>query len=167
MSTLHDALEVGWQSRRATIVPVVVAGVIATAAAFATLGPMPGLIVLLASALAAMTRLQWAVIEGPALHLREARGGFRFHPFFARQASGLRFRRWPLPWCRLGIERDADGVHVVLHAPSARHATSRALTLWMIVHGRRRARIDTRLLDALASMPEHDTARQPHDASPA
>jgi hypothetical protein len=41
------------------------------------------------------------------------------------------------------------------------------VTLWMIVHGRRRARIDTRLLDALASMPEHDDVRQPHDASPA
>jgi hypothetical protein len=39
--------------------------------------------------------------------------------------------------------------------------------MWMIVHGRRRARIDARLLDALAAMPEHGAARQPHDASPA
>ncbi|HEY4583587.1 MAG TPA: hypothetical protein VIG88_12125 [Lysobacter sp.] len=167
MNTIGDVLAVGWQSRRAGIALVAGAGAAAALAALFALGPMPGLIVLLTAALAGMTRLQWAVIEGPALHLREARGGFRFHPILARQAGGLRFRRWPLPWCHLRIARCADGAYVVLHAPSPRHATSRAITLWMIVHGRRRARIDARLLDALASMPEHDATRQPHDASPA
>ena len=167
MSTLRDTLDVGWQSRRSGIAMVVAAGAVVTLATLAAFGPMPGLIALLASSLAGMSRLQWALIEGPLLHLREARGGFRFHPFFARQASGLRLRRWPLPWCRLRIVQDDEGAHVELNAPSARHATSRAVTLWMIVHGRRRARIDTRLLDALASMPEHDDVRQPHDASPA
>ncbi|WP_187770696.1 hypothetical protein, partial [Cognatilysobacter lacus] len=85
----------------------------------------------------------------------------------ARQVSRLRFRRSASPWCRLRLERDGHGICLVLAGPSPAHPSIRPVTLWIIVHGRRRVWIDPRLLDALASMPEHGTARQPHDASPA
>lgn len=165
MSGREEPLEVGWQSRPALIAAVAGAAVLAGLAAGARFGAIPGLTVLLAGVFAAMARLQWAALEGSALQLRDARSGYVFRLLPARNAARLRFRRSPLPWCRLTIERDAAGLVLVLIGPSARHPTLRAVTLWMIVHGRRRTRIDPRLLDALAAMPEHGAARQPHDAS--
>ncbi|GAB1594383.1 hypothetical protein [Lysobacter claricitrinus] len=167
MSMLREDLDVGWQSRIVAIVAASVATVIASVVAGLAAGPMVATVVLLAMALAVMSRVQWAALDGPALLLRDARTGYAFRQLPARQVTQLRYRRTLLPWCRLRLEADRFGVGLVLTGPSPSHPTARAIALWLIVHGRRRTRIDTPLLDALAGMPEHGPTRQPHDASPA
>ncbi|MGY4517015.1 hypothetical protein [Lysobacter sp. HA18] len=167
MSMLREDLDVGWQSRIAVAVSAGVATVVASIVAGVVLGPMVAVVVVLAMTLAVMSRVQWAAVDGPALQLRDATTGYAYRLLPARQVACLRYRRTRLPWCRLRVEADRFGVVLVLSAPSSSHATARAITMWLIVHGRRRTRIDAPLLDALAGMPEHGPARQPHDASPA
>jgi hypothetical protein len=165
MNVLHQALDVGWQAKRPAVAAVCVAAGAATLAAAAWLGPMAGLVAILACALAAMTRMQWAVLDGHALVLRDAHTAYAYRALPARRIACVQFRRTATPWCRVLLTDDADGARLVLTGPSPAHPALRPVTLWMIVHGRRRAHIDAGLLDALAAMPEHGAARQPHDAS--
>jgi hypothetical protein len=167
MNGLHQALDVGWQARRPAVALLCIGVVAAATGTAIRLGPMAGLVVVLASALAAMMRMQWAALDGHALVVRDARSAYAYRALPARRIARLRFRRSAAPWCRVALEHDADGACLVLSGPSPAHPSLRRVTLWMIVHGRRRAHIDARLLDALAAMPEHGAARQPHDASPA
>lgn len=167
MSALRVDLHPGWQSRPAAGVAIAVAGAVLAAAAAATLGAWPGLVVALAVAFAAATRTQWAILDGPVLHVRDAQSAYAFRGIAARRIARVRYRRVPLPWCRLRVEQGPGGDCLVLSAPSPAHASLRPVTMWLIVHGRRRAWIDPRLLDGLASVAEHGEARQPHDASPA
>ncbi|AXK71123.1 hypothetical protein DWG18_01675 [Lysobacter sp. TY2-98] len=167
MSALREELVVGWQSRVGAIVGACTAIVGLALGAGAFGGPMVAMMVLLALALAVMSRVQWAVLDGPTVTLRDATTGYAFRVLPARQVASVRYHRIVLPWCRLRLEREAAGVGLVLMGPSPSHPTVRAVALWLIVHGRRRTRIDTSLLDALAGMPEHGPTRQPHDASPA
>lgn len=167
MSSLREELMVGWQSRVGFIVAACVATVVFALAAGAAGGPMVAIVVLLACALASMSRTQWAVLDGPIVQVRDATTGYAFHTFAARQVGRVRFRRTLLPWCRMRIRRDGASLTLIVSGPSPSHPTMRAIAMWLIVHGRRRARIDPPLLDALAGMPEHGPTRQPHDASPA
>ena len=167
MKVLRQALEVGLQARRAAVALVCAGGLAAAIAIGVWLGPMAGLVVVLACALAATTRMQWASLDGHALVVRDAGTAYAFRALPARRIARVRYRRSATPWCRVTLLHEPDGDCLLLSGPSPAHATLRPVTLWMIVHGRRRARIDTCLLDALAAMPEHGAARQPHDASPA
>jgi hypothetical protein len=167
MNVLHQALDVGWQARRPAAVAVAIGTATITLAAAAWLGPMAGLVVVLGCALGAMTRMQWAALDGHALVLRDAHTAYSYRAVPARRIARVRFRRTATPWCRVLLTTEDEGACLVLAGPSPAHPALRPVTMWMIVHGRRRARIDARLLDALAAMPEHGAARQPHDASPA
>ena len=166
MNILHQALDVGWQARRPAVAVACVAAACGALAAGIWLGPMVGLVVALGCALAGMTRMQWAALDGHALVLRDAHTAYAYRALPARRIARVRFRRTATPWCRVDLETDDGGACLVLAGPSPAHPSLRPVTLWMIVHGRRRAHIDACLLDALAAMPEH-AARQPHDASPA
>ncbi|WP_133477490.1 hypothetical protein [Cognatilysobacter segetis] len=167
MNELHQALDVGWQARRPAVVLLCTAALAAAVGMALWLGPMAGLVVVLASALAAMMRMQWAALDGHALVVRDARTAYAYRALPARRIARVRFRRSAAPWCRVALEPDSNGACLVLSGPTPAHPTLRPVVLWMIVHGRRRARIDPCLLDALATMPEHGGAPQPHDASPA
>jgi hypothetical protein len=167
MNVLHQALDVGWQARRPAVLAVCLGAAAIALASGHWLGPMAGLVVVLACALAAMTRMQWAALDGHALVLRDAHTAYAYRALPARRIARVRFQRTTAPWCRVTLTQDGDGACLVLAGPSPAHPSLRPVTLWMIVHGRRRARIDACLLDALAAMPEHGAARQPHDASPA
>ena len=160
-------LEPGWQSRPPAVAALCLVAIAATLTTAATIGAMPAAVVALTIAFGCGTRMQWARLDGPVLVLRDARTGYVDRPIAARRIAGVRFRRMPLPWCRLRLEPGPDGDCLVLCGASPAHPSLRPVTLWLIVHGRRRARIDPVLLDALAAMPEHGAARQPHDASPA
>ncbi|WP_133500678.1 hypothetical protein [Cognatilysobacter terrigena] len=167
MSTLREELMVGWQSRVGAIVAATVATVVIALAAGALAGPMIAITVGLACALTVGSRMQWAALDGPLMHVRDATTRYGFRALAARHVTHVRYRRTLLPWCRMSLQRDRAGLALVLSGPSPAHPTLRAIALWLIVHGRRRARIDAPLLDALAGMPEHGPTRQPHDASPA
>lgn len=167
MNVLHQALDVGWQARRPAVVLVCAGALFAAVGTALWLGAMAGLVVVLACALAAMTRMQWASLDGHALVMRDARTAYAYRALPARRIARVLFRRTATPWCRVELTCGDDGACLVLSGPTPAHPTLRPITLWMIVHGRRGAHIDPRLLDALAAMPEHDAARQPHDASPA
>ena len=167
MSALRVDLQPGWQSRPPAVAVICAVGVLVALLVVAEVGALPGLTVALAFAFAAGTRTQWAVLDGPMLHLRDACTAYAFRRVPAQRITRVCFRRTPMPWCRLRVEPGAGGDRLVLYAASPTHPSLRPVTLWMIVHGRRRARIDACLLDALAALPEHGHARQPHDASPA
>lgn len=167
MSAIRIDLAPGWQSRRGIVIALCGLGLLATGATAVAGGPLPAAIVALSVALAAAMRMQWALLDGPVLLLRDARTAYAFRTVAARRIACVRYRRTPLPWCHLHFEAAPEGDCLVLSGASPAHPSLRPITLWMIVHGRRRARIDAALLDALAVMPEHGAARQPHDASPA
>lgn len=165
MSASRETLEVGWQARPSGVSLACALGVLAAFAATVYAGPIAGFLALCTAALAAMVRMQWATLEGASLRLRDASSGYVDRLLPARHVVALCYRRSPLPWCRLRVEPAAGGVRIVASAASPHPFPLRSITLWMIVHGRRGARIDPRLLDALAAMPEHGEARQPHDTS--
>lgn len=165
MNAPRQPLEVGWQSRPLALSTVCAGAALAALTGTLYAGAVAGFLALCTATLAALVRMQWAILEGASLRLRDATSGYMDRLVPARQVAAVRFRRSPLPWCRLRTERTAGGVCLVLSGPSPHLFPLRCITLWMIVHGRRRARIDARLLDALAAMPEHGPARQPHDAS--
>ncbi|GAB6197212.1 hypothetical protein [Lysobacter xanthus] len=167
MSGVRERLDVGWQSRAPAVAGAFAVGVFGVLVVAATLGPMPGIIAALALALAAGGRMQWAALDGCALLLRETATRYVDRAWPARRFAGLRFQPSRLPWCRLAFREEAGALVLVASGPSPGHPDLRTLTVWMIVHGRRRARIDPRLLDGLVAMPEHGAAHQPHDASPA
>jgi hypothetical protein len=167
MNALHQALDVGWQGRRAAVVLLCALVVVAAVGTGLWLGPMAGLVVVLGCALAAMTRMQWAALDGHALVMRDAHTAYAYRALPARRISCVRDPRSAVRWCRMTRVPGTNGACLMLSGPSPAHPALRPVTLWMIVHGRRRAHIDACLLDALAAIPEHDPARQPHDASPA
>jgi len=167
MNVPHQAVHVGWQAHPVAVAGACIATLAAAVGVALWLGAMPAVVAVLACTLAAATRMQWAALDGPALVLRNARTAYAWRAIAARRVASLRYRRSPAPWGRVSVETGENGACLVLSAPACSHPALRAITLWMIVHGRRRAHIDACLLDALAAIPEHDAARQPHDASPA
>lgn len=111
--------------------------------------------------------LQLARLDGSLLCLRTLATGFAARPVHARTVGALEFRRSPGPR-RLRFVPHADssrGGTLVLCARSADTASFRALTLWLIVHGRRGVHIHGALLDALASTHGHEGAGLPNDTS--
>lgn len=110
--------------------------------------------------------LQSARLDGSLLCLRTLATGFAPRPLHARTIGALQFRRSPGPRRLRYLNTDGVCGHtLVLCARDADNAAFRALTLWLIVHGRRGAQIDAALLDALAVVHEPAGAGQPHDTS--
>ncbi|GAB2501387.1 hypothetical protein [Lysobacter humi (ex Lee et al. 2017)] len=165
MSSVVQILQTGWQRQPFLVALMAAVAMLVASTALTLAGPVAAALALLAATLAALGRLQWAVIDGSLLRIRDLGSGFVYRDAAAREFGRVEFRRTLLPHCRLQVEdRGAERPILVVQAPSPDCATLRALTLWMIVHGRRRARIDPALLDALAAMPEHAPASLPRDA---
>jgi hypothetical protein len=127
-------------------------------------GLAPGLGVLVLGTLAPFALWSDARLEGPSIHLRGLRTYGRPVVVHARSIDRIEYRRGSLV-PRLGLHRGVDGVVLRATGPDPRSEAFRHAAMWLLVHGRRQARIDPALLDALAAMPDHVRADQPHDAS--
>lgn len=164
MSGVDDSLPVGWRPGPCASAVACAAALLAAALAIHVQGLATGAAVLVAGAVAAFALWQDARFDGPLLHLRGARTLARRRTANARTITRLEYRRGALP-PRLALRRTAQGVVLRAVGPRPDAEAFRHLAMWLIVHGRRQARIDAVLLDALAAMPDHARADQPHDAS--
>lgn len=114
----------------------------------------------------ALAWMQSVRLDGSLLCLRSLATVFGARAVHARTLGSLKFRRSPGPR-RLRVRAQGHGAApaLVLYARDADNAAFRAITLWLIVHGRRGAHIDGVLLDALASVHGPEGAGLPHDTS--
>jgi hypothetical protein len=164
MSGVDDSLPVGWRPGPCASAMACAAAMLASALAIHFQGLVAGAAVLLAGAVGAFALWQDARFDGPLLRLRGGRTLGRRRTASARTITALEYRRGLLP-PRLALRRTPQGVVLRAIGPRADAEAFRQLAMWLIVHGRRQARIDPALLDALAAMPDHARADQPHDAS--
>lgn len=105
-----------------------------------------------------------ADVAGPQLNLRGPRSGWRRLSRHARAIDRMEYRRslW-LP--RFSLHAGPGGTVLRASGATPRAPAFRQAALWLIVHGRRQARIDPALLDALGTMNDHARTGQPHDTS--
>jgi hypothetical protein len=158
MSTVVDVLLTGWRRRALWMIGVaaIVAGI--AAGVVAGLAGAAGVTALWLGVVVA--GLQQARLEGPVMRLRDWRSGFAVRSQHARSVDRLDYRRSPGPQ-RIRRLVSTAGIRVLLLGPAPSTPIFRAVALWLIVHGRRQARIDPALLDALASVPVQADAGRP------
>lgn len=165
MNPLPQPLHLGWRLSPLAIAVACAAALFAAAVAIRFFGLPAGLGVLALAGLVAAGGFQQAEIDGRMLTLCSLRTAFAPRLLHARAVERVAFRRGLTAgrlW--LSVDRRAGTLVLVLCGRSPDTAAFRAIALWMIVHGRREARIDPRLLDALAVLPHHEDADQ-HDPS--
>lgn len=161
-----EELDLGWQARPLAVAVACAVAILLAAFAVRAFGLLPGFGGLALFALVGTVGIQQGELEGPILRFRIARYAFAARLLHARAIDRLVFRPHPFG-CRLrpSIERRGQTVELVLYGPSPTAPAFRAITLWLIVHGRRQTRIDPRLLDGLTVVTDHEDAGLPHDAS--
>lgn len=163
MSGPREALPVGWRPGAFASAAACAAAILAAAVTFRFAGPATGGVVLLVGAGLALAAWQEAWLEGPRIHVRAARSRWRVVGRHARAIDRFEYRRGAMP--RLSLHVDRAGLVLRATGPTPHAEAFRQAAMWLIVHGRRQARIDPVLLDALASMTDHAHTGQPHDTS--
>ncbi len=164
MSGATESLPLGWRPGPVASAALCAALLLAGAVAMRYLGLAIGFGVLLAGVLAALGLWRDARIDGPRIRLRGPRSGWRVVACNAGAIDRIDYRRGLRP-ARLSLHRIDGGTVLRATGPTPRIEAFRQLAMWLIVHGRQDARIDPRLLDALAAMPDHARTGQPHDTS--
>ena len=164
MSGRVETLAVGWRPGAFTSAATCAVLLLGCALTIHFAGLAAGLALLVLGASAPFAVWSEARLDGPSIRLRGLRTFGRPVVAHARGIDRIEFRRGGLV-ARLQLHRRADGVVLRATGPDPSHAAFRQAAVWLLVHGRRQARIDPALLDALASMPDHVRADQPHDAS--
>lgn len=166
MKPTAEELDLGWRCTPFAVAALCAAALMGAAWAIHASGLLVGAGVLAGAGMVALAGLQRARLDGPQLRLRTLRHAFAARFLHARGVGELTYRRGLGP-CALrvvGAEDERD-LRLEVVGPTPRAAVFRQLALWLIVHGRRQVRIDPALLDALASMPDHESAGLPHDTS--
>lgn len=166
MKRAPEALELGWRPGPVATVATCAGVLLATAVAIAFAGLAAGAGVLGVAGVVVLLQWQDARIDGPLLQMRGGRSLGRGAIVHARAIDRIEYRRHALP-PRLAVQRSGWSLSLVAYGPSAGDEAFRRVAVWLIVHGRRQARIDARLLDALAGMPDHARLGSKKDASPA
>ncbi|MFZ5657820.1 MAG: hypothetical protein ACOY37_12355 [Pseudomonadota bacterium] len=164
MSGVDESLPVGWRPGPFASALACAAALLAAALLIHFEGLGAGLALLAAAGATAFALWQDARLDGPLLCLRGGLWLGRRRTASAHAIAGLEYRRSLLP-PRLAMRHTAQGVILRAFGRRADVEAFRQVAMWLIVHGRRQARIDPALLDALAAMPDHARADQPHDAS--
>lgn len=164
MSGHIETLPVGWRPGAFTSAAACAALVLGGAFTIHFAGLEAGFVVLVLGAAVPIAFWSEARLDGPSIHLRGPRILGRPATVHARSIDRIEFRRGAFVPC-LRLRRGADGVVLLASGPDPGHRAFRQAAMWLLVHGRRQARIDAALLDALASMHDHVPVDQPHDAS--
>lgn len=164
MSTRREELDVGWQPGPFVTAGLGAAAVLGAAFAIHMAGIAAGLAVLGVSAVAAAASWNECWLDGPAIRLRTARTLLGTRGAHARSIERLAYRRDMGP-ARLRLQSGREGLTLLACGRDPRAAAFRQAAVWLIVHGRRQARIDAELLDALAAMPDHAPTGLPNDTS--
>ena len=162
--TIRESLDIGWRTGPFTTAALMAAALLGAAVAIRFAGVAAGAVLLAGVALAAAACWHEGWLDGPGIHLRSLRSALRLRTVHAHSIDRLTFRRTAGP-ARLRLRSGPDGVELLACGPAPRVPAFRQVAMWLIVHGRREARIDPALLDALAGMPDHASTGQPHDAS--
>lgn len=164
MTAQREHLPIGWRPAPALIALLLAVALLAAAAVIHAFGLVAGLAVLGAAPLAGCLAWAEAWTDGPSLGLRSLRTGFTMRMTHARSVDRMLYRRRPGP-SRLRIVGAAEHRTIIASGRAPDAPAFRQASMWLIVHGRRHARIDPALLDALAAMPDHAQAGLPHDTS--
>jgi hypothetical protein len=159
-----EALPVGWSPGPFASAGSCAALLLGAALAIHFGGLAAGGAVLAFGAAAVATVWCEAWLDGPSIRLRGPRSLGRAVVVHARGIDRIEYRRGLLV-PRLSVVRRVDGVVLRASGPCPRAEGFRHAAMWLLVHGRRQARIDPALLDALAVMPDHAQADPSHDAS--
>lgn len=166
MNVDPEPLDLGWRLSPLAIAVLCAVALLGAAFAIHAFGLPAGLAVLLVVALVAVMGFQRAEIDGRMLTLCDLRTAFAPRLLHARAVEHVVYRRGLTAGrLRLGVDRHNQTIRLVLSGRSPDTPAFRAIALWLIVHGRRQVRIDPRLLDALAILPNQEDAGLPHDTS--
>ena len=164
MKDLREPLAVGWRPGPFGSAALCASAMLAAALVIHAAGLVEGMALL--GGIGALALLLWhsAELVGPSIRIRSARTAWRPAQAHARAVEAFEFRHGAgAP--RLAIRRSRTGIVLRATGPRADAGAFRQVAMWLIVHGRRQARIDAALLDALAAMPDHAVTGQPHDTS--
>jgi hypothetical protein len=164
MNAGREPLEVGWQPGAFATAALVAGAVLAAALAIHLAGLAAGLAVATTAALVPALAWHECWLDGPALRLRSLRTGLRLRGAHARAIARLDYRRDAGP-PRLHLVHGREGLLLLARGRNPKAVAFRRAAMWLLVHGRRQARIDAALLDALAAMPDHAPTGLPHDTS--
>lgn len=164
MTRLREALPVGWRPGPFESAAICAGVLLAAAVAVHLAGLATGGGLLAVAAVAALAVWNEAELEGPRIRVRSAASRWRAVSRHARAIDRFEYRRG-MGRPRLSLRIGPTGVVLRATGPSPRADAYRQAAMWLIVHGRRQARIDAPLLDALGAMTDHARSGQPHDAS--